>query len=76
MPNPNIPANKSAYTNVQSLNDELLIAQRTDQLKPTWYLHKLGAEWVRRSLRTTDLETARARADEAFRVWQGDPTAD
>ena len=76
MPNPALPANTSAYTNVQRLNDELLIAQRGDQRKATWYLHKLGAEWVRRSLRTTDLKIARARAYEAFRVWQDDPSAD
>ena len=68
--------NTSAYTNVQRLNDELLIAQRGDQRKATWYLLKLGTEWVRRSLRTTDLRNGRARAYEAFRVWQDDPTAD
>lgn len=72
MPSPNAPA----YTNVHRLNDELLIAQRADQLKSTRYLHKLGTEWIRRSLRTTDLKTARARAYEAFRVWQDDPMAD
>lgn len=76
MPNSLPQSNGSAYTNVQRLNDELLIAQRGDQRKATWYLLKLGTEWVRRSLQTTDLKAARARAYEAFRVWQDDPTAD
>ena len=67
MPNAILPSNTSAYANVQRLNDELLIAQRGDQRKATWYLLKLGPEWVRRSLRTTDLKAARARAYEAFR---------
>jgi hypothetical protein len=62
--------NGSAYTNVQRLNDELFIAQRGDQRKATWYLLKLGTEWVRRSLRTTDLKAARTRAYKAFQVWQ------
>ena len=76
MPKPTVPPTTSAYTNVQRLNDDLLIAQRADQLKATWYLHKLGPAWVRRSLRTIDLKMARARAFEAFRVWQDDPDAD
>src|SRR5687768_2591070 len=66
----------AAYTNVQRLNDDLQIAQRTDQRKGTWYLHKLGTKWVRRSLGTDDLKAARARAFEAHRVWHDEPNGD
>lgn len=66
----------AAYTNVQRLNDDLLIAQRSDQRKATWYLLKLGCKWVRRSLGTSDLKAARAKAYEAARVWHEDPNGD
>jgi integrase len=66
----------AAYTNVQRLNDDLLIAQRTDQRKGTWYLHKLGPKWVRRSLNTEDVKLARSRAFDAYRIWQDDPHSD
>lgn len=66
----------AAYTNVHHLNDDLLIALRSDQRKATWYLLKLGNKWVRRSLGTSDLKTARAKAYEAARVWHEDPNGD
>lgn len=66
----------AAYTNAQRLNDDLQIAQRTDQRKGTWYLHKLGKKWVKRSLGTYDLKVARAKAFEAYRVWVDDPDGD
>ncbi|MES2120487.1 MAG: tyrosine-type recombinase/integrase [Pseudomonadota bacterium] len=58
------------------MNDDLLIAQRSDQRKATWYLLKLGNKWVRRSLGTGDLKAARAKAYEAARVWHEDPNGD
>ena len=67
---------EAAYTNVQPLNDDLQIAQRADQRKGTWYLHRLGPKWIRRSLGTTDIKEARAKAFEVLRVWYDDPTAD
>ena len=76
MPRASGRSDGAAYTNVQRLNDDLLIAQRTDQRKGTWYLHKLGRKWVRRSLNTDDVKLARSRAYEAYRVWQDDPYAD
>jgi len=66
----------AAYTNVHRLNDDLLIAQRSDQRKATWYLLKLGNKWVRRSLGTDDQKAARAKAYEAARLWHEDPDAD
>lgn len=66
----------AAYTNIQWLNDDLQIAQRADQRKGTWYLHRLGPKWIRRSLGTADIKMARAKAFEALRVWYDDPTAD
>lgn len=66
----------AAYTNVHHLNDDLLIALRSDQRKATWYLLKLGNKWVRRSLGTSDLKAARAKAYEADRVWHDDPRGD
>lgn len=76
MPQPSHRSGAAAYTNVQPLNDDLQIAQRTDQRKGTWYLHKLGKNWPRRSLGTDDLKTARAKAFEAYRVWLDDPAGD
>jgi integrase len=76
MPRTSNRSDGAAYTNVQRLNDDLLIAQRTDQRKGTWYLHKLGRKWVRRSLNTDDMKLARSRAYEAYRVWQDDPHGD
>lgn len=66
----------AAYTNIQRLNDDLQIAQRADQRKGTWYLHRLGPMWIRRSLGTSDIREARAKAFEAHRLWFDDPTAD
>lgn len=74
----------AAYTNVLRVNDDLLIAQRADQRKGTWYLHKLGRKWVRRSLNAEDVklarsrvyEASRSRVYEAYRVWQDDPHGD
>jgi integrase len=76
MPQTSHRSGGAAYTNVQPLNDDLLIAQRSDQRKATWYLLKLGNRWVRRSLGTVDLKAARAKAYEAARVWYEDPDGD
>src|SRR5690348_7744354 len=76
MPQTSHRSGGAAYTNVQRLNDDLLIAQRSDQRKATWYLLKLDNKWVRRSLGTSDLKAARAKAYEAARVWHEDPTGD
>jgi integrase len=76
MPQASHRSDGAAYTTVQRLNDDLLIAQRSDQRKATWYLLKLGNKWVRRSLGTSDLKAARAKAYEAARVWHEDPNGD
>ena len=76
MPQTSHRSGGAAYTTVQRLNDDLLIAQRSDQRKATWYLLKLGNKWVRRSLGTSDLKAARAKAYEAARVWHEDPNGD
>jgi integrase len=76
MPNASRGTSAPAYSNVLVLNDDLQIAQRTDQQRGTWYLHRLGSKWVRRSLATTDLKTARGLAFAAYQVWQADPQAD
>lgn len=76
MPNASHSRSGAAYTNIQRLNDDLQIAQRADQRKGTWYLHRLGPKWIRRSLGTSDIREARAKAFEAHRLWYDDPAAD
>ena len=65
---------QGAYTNVQAIGDDLWIAQRGAQRKPTWYLYKLGRIWPQRSLNTTDRMVAIKLATQAWQAYQINPT--
>ena len=51
-----------AYTNIKKLTDELWIAQRSAQQKPTWYLYKVGLNFTPRSLKTKREDEAKSKA--------------
>ncbi len=63
-----------AYTNIKVLTDELWIAQRSVQRKPTWYLYKVGNNFIPRSLKTSSEKEARDKAFQAYAAYLKDPT--
>lgn len=61
------------FINIVHINDDLWIAHRADQKRPTWYLLKLGRHWPRRSLKTTDQAQARREALKLYMRYLEDP---
>ena len=61
------------YNNIIQILDDLWIAQRGAQKKPTWYLYKVGTRFLQRSLGTTDKAKALSLALAAYQAFQVDP---
>ena len=65
-----------AYDNIVNVTDEVQIGQRTSTRRGNWYLVKLGNQFPRLSLKTTDQRQARGLALRAYPAWLEDPYSD
>jgi hypothetical protein len=65
-----------AYDNIVNVTDEVQIGQRTSTRRGNWYLVKLGNQFPRLSLKTTDQRQARGLALRAYHAWLEDPDSD
>lgn len=65
-----------AYTDVTQVAEKAQIARRAAVKDPVWYLHKLGDDWPRLSLRTTDKKVAVDKAMQMYMAWHKDPKSD
>ncbi len=70
------PPSSATYDNIVRITEDVWIAQRTAQKTPTWYLLKMGSQWVRRSLGTQDQRQAKALALKGYQAWLEDPKSD
>lgn len=70
------PTETPIFTNVVHVTPEVTIGHRATQRRATWHLIKVGTVHVRRSLRTTDLREAKAKAMTAYTMWLNDPNSD
>ncbi len=62
-----------SYSNIKKLTDDLWIAQRSAQQKPTWYLYKIGRNFTPRSLKTKKEDEARTKAFQIYAAYLKDP---
>ncbi len=65
--------NANSFNDVIRVLDDLWIAHRARQQKPTWYLYKIGTRFVQRSLGTTDKAKALSLALAAYQEYQINP---
>ncbi len=65
--------NTTAFNGIVKILDDLWIAHRGTQRKPTWYLYKIGTRFVQRSLGTTDKAKALSLALAAYQEYQINP---
>ena len=67
------PVQVGTFTNIRKISDDLWIAIRSSQQRPTWYLYKVGTKFPQRSLGTTDRMKATQLALNAYHAYQDDP---
>ena len=65
--------NSTAFNGIIKILDDLWIAHRGTQRKPTWYLYKIGTRFVQRSLGTTDKAKALSLALAAYQEYHVNP---
>ncbi len=63
------------WINIRKVLPDLWIANRENQIKPTWYIYKMGGMFVRRSLNTTSIEEAQRLAKSMYLRHLEDPAA-
>lgn len=64
------------FANIVYVTPEVTIGHRATQRRATWHLIRVGTVHVRRSLHTTDLREAKAKAMTAYTMWLNDPNSD
>ena len=65
-----------AYTDIVNVTDEVQIGHRASTRRANWYLVKVGNQFPRLSLRTTDRREATALALKAYQAWLENPDSD